>query len=1071
MEQVLEKREIRGVSLEEDTILCEHSDTLYLFLDARGTITLYDSSSSMNKKLPKHDPAINTDIISLSCSSSHTFAIGGFADGSIQLYDLKNAKLSKSAIEILNGPITACSFISDNTVIASNGSEDLYKLQISSGFLGTSISKTKLWSAQTPIVNIYVPSIYVCGETTKCVAPAFKDIALIYNSGFCTLIQIGSNVKIISEEKATANVSAFYLVSQNVLYYTIAERKRLRVFQVDEKHEVSTIYEHEIECDPLFVCFLSAYIVVIVSKNNDVLIAYYTEKLFLNDRLPSSGIIVKGYNEFYHIDKGVLSSFKLVTFKDKFDTLYSEGKFDELITFCKMAKNGEASASIGLPHNLNQRAVIIERAVSRPIEEFLKNRLENKEDPAKVAADFVSLSSSLNMRRLAIERGIAVFDNYDAAQELFKELLNFDKNASFFDYDYRFVERLLRNDIDIPGKANFVLQLPVKIARTEELLKFASESKDYALLAKLFIERCNDYIKALSTYVFANDPEKTCNSIIELFNNKEFDHQKLVHWIFSRNGNEFPRLKFIAQYDNPVVRQVFNYVLESIKPASSAFSIDQFVDVLIYTLMQINTPPNAVVVGFLEDTIIAENIIIQQNRVGFLLRIVFDKNRIDDKKETLLLKLLSSALPVAVQETLVELCNAFKFKKAKRTIFMVMNRFDNIISDVLASNDEEDDVFDFISKNNTPQSKQSIINGITTNAGLLLELNKAKTIDILFTCFKDDIFNIITSVDDHILSMNLLREVFNDERGKGMVIPKQLVDDYFTFLAERYPGEIIKFVKTIELKTSYIDICNKYSAYDACAYIESEMHQYTQAFESLKNFIIVTIVKYNNGVSDEELKDSFEFITSFIDKHCRLRTYELEDYYAFCIRSFAVAFTAKRDHKMLQEAVKKICYSLCDFVPHEVVLQHVISGYSENEVGQVRDILLMIVNDFAFSVQSKECILGIYQDDEKSAHTEYINKCKNGVVVDNVCAKCNSLIGNNGFVVYECGHALHSSCTNSGKCPICFPQADDNPEENEPFEINIECDFMENNNRKTVPEAHGTISVSPVARISLLPTN
>ena len=85
MEKVLEKREIRGVNPEEDTILCEHSDTLYLFLDARGTITLYDSSSSIYKKLPNHDPAITTDIISLSCSASHTFAIGGFADGSIQL--------------------------------------------------------------------------------------------------------------------------------------------------------------------------------------------------------------------------------------------------------------------------------------------------------------------------------------------------------------------------------------------------------------------------------------------------------------------------------------------------------------------------------------------------------------------------------------------------------------------------------------------------------------------------------------------------------------------------------------------------------------------------------------------------------------------------------------------------------------------------------------------------------------------------------------------------------------------------------------------------------------------------
>ena len=301
MDKVLESKEVRGVHLKEDTILCEHRDTIYLFLDSKGRINFFESTSAYNVDLPEHDQSIHADIISLACNPSHTFAVAGFADGSIQLYDLKTKKLSKSYISLLDGPITSFSFISDNIGIASNGSQDLYKIQISSNLLRISVNKTNIHSFQTPIVSINCPAIFVSGETTKCVAPLFQNFISVSCSGKCYLIQLSPSFKIIHEVQASTHVSSFYLYNQNTLFFTIAERKMIRVFEIDDKYSVKQTYEHEIDCDPIFVTFLQPYIVVIISKNNEVLIVYYTEDSFIKDRLPSNGIIVKGENEFYHI--------------------------------------------------------------------------------------------------------------------------------------------------------------------------------------------------------------------------------------------------------------------------------------------------------------------------------------------------------------------------------------------------------------------------------------------------------------------------------------------------------------------------------------------------------------------------------------------------------------------------------------------------------------------------------------------------------------------------------------------------------------------------------------------------
>ena len=1102
MDQVLERRKIRGVVLQEDTILCEHRDTIYLFLDSKGRINYFELTSAYNIQLPDHDPSIHADIISLSFTPSHTYAIAGFADGSIQLYDLKSKKLSKTYISLLDGPITSFSFISDNIGIASNGSQDLYKSQISSALLRLSVNKTKIHTFDFPIVAINCPTIYVSGETTKCIAPLFQNFISVSCSGRCYLIHLAPSVRIVHEVQTSTHVSSFYLYNQETLFFTIAERKMIRVFEINDKLNVKQTYEHEIECDPIFVSFLQPYIVVVVSKNNDVFLVYYTEDTFIKERLPSNGIIVKGENEFFHIDKGVLSAFKLITFKDRFETLNASGDFQALINFCKLAKNGEASACIGLPSNPEQRAVIIERMLGTPVENYIKAKFEAKEDPSQIATDFITLSKSLNMKRLIVEKGVSLFDNYNACNNLFKAMIEIDSTASYFEYDTHFVERLLKDDINITDKVQFAMRLPSKVCRTSTLLRYASNTKNYLFLAELFKTKIKDPIRTLSALELTKDPKSLCQYLFDILQDLDSKENKLIiKWLLTTyQHKDYFRLSFIMSYDDSIIQQIFTLTMDAINQINNDYTTEkgsfitpsQFLDIIMETLLsnKENMSQNAIL--FLETAIINKKVQINPNKVSFLLQIIFaEENRknYDELKEKLFLKLLETSIPANIQENFVDICTIFNYHKSKRHIYLTLKRYDQIIFDILSTastssqntptNKKEENVFLFIVQNIRPNTKDALFKGITKNAKLLLTYNSKETITILLSFFKDKIFDFIFSIDDYLLSMSLLRIILNDKRGSDIKLDQNTTVSYLKFLAEKFPKDVLKFLKTIELDSQYTDICNRYSVFDASCYIEAQMHQYKRAYELFRRFIILTIVKYcSDEITDKNiLKDDFNFIAKFIDEQCKIKPPDLEDNYPFFIRCFALPLSKEKENcSIVKDTIKKVCLSLCDFVPHQVIIEHVIKGYKEVDLGHVRDFLLQLINDFEFSIQIKESIHLVFKEDEDAVHSKYIASTREGVQIEPICSHCKEGLSGSDFTVFSCGHAFHSYCCNSDNCPICNnSNVNQNSEKSKESPMSIKKKLslfeqqMKSNNKTESLSSKGKIVMKPISRISLTP--
>ncbi|EAX95645.1 hypothetical protein TVAG_045330 [Trichomonas vaginalis G3] len=1043
MESILKKKNIGGVHVDSDTISCIHYDTLYIFLTASGNINAFDASSAFSWKFPKHDSSIQADIISLAASPTHSYVAAGFSNGSLQLYEMKSKKWLKPYPGLVQGPITGLAFINDQTMLASDGSENLYKFTISAQLWGTSVNKSLYYTSDFPILNINLPSIFVQG---KLIAPAFQNISILSCSGTLKLMSCGHEIVVLKSYDVSAHISAIYVVSPSLLYFCICERRMIRIFSLDDKLSTEEIYKHEIDVDPQYVGFLSQQIVVIISKNLTVTVVYFTENTFINEKLPSNSLIISGLSEFYIVNEGDVNSISLCTYQDHFENIVQTGDFSKIIDLCKRAYNGEPSVSIGLPPNQKQRAVMIERNLSGQFNYFAEEKLKAKEDPSAVAKEVIKLSVDLGMRRWAIEHAISLFDSYESAEPLFKQIIEIDTDATRFEYSSQFVERLLSEDIKIPEKENIVFKLPNKVAKTETLLKYAQSKKDYVLLGNLLKNRVKDNTAALSSYMFSGNHKKTSEFLRELIQNGGHFTILVIRWLSEISSQKtFDHLAFLLEEDNDQTSFIVSNVLLYLERYAAPFPMDYFFSILLQTLSNMGDKINQTVISTCLDFIIDKRVTVAPENLHFILKVIFDTKSTNNKREKALLQLLNTQIDSKLFDTMITLCDALHFHDAKIEIFIKMKRFDKIINEFITEN--KTGVFDYLKKYINDETSNFVLDALKKNSTALVLLDVSKFKDLLFEKYNSQIFDVVTSIEDQLISMYFVREILNDSRSEGFKLPEKIFTKFINFLCIYYPREVIKELKSIDLNQEILEICYKNTVYDAVAYIERQFHQLTDAYEALQKYIVQTIIEFKNNAPIADTEQSLNFIVNFIADECKSKTQEFVAVVGDIIRSFAVVFTFGKDDKLFLDSLKKICLYLCNVVSHGVVMAHVENGYKDVDLGKVRDLLGALIYDFDFVVDSSANILTIYKNDEEKSFNDVRQTMSKPIEVGTFCSFCQKPIVNSDVRVFGCGHYFHSYCC-ARECRVCNPTAVP-VSSHAPFSMDVKVRLFERHLRET----------------------
>lgn len=1016
MDSILKKKSVGGIHVESDTNICIHHDNLYIFLTASGQIYAFDSQSAHTWKFPKHDQTIQGDLICIALSPTHSHVAAGFSNGSLQLYDMKSKKWLKASPSLLQGPITSLMYINDLTMLASDGSENLYKIQVSVQLWGTSVTKSLFYSVDVPIVRINIPQVYVSG---KLIAPVFQNMALISCSGSVKLASCGHEMVCLQNYKTSAHLCAFYVSPPSLIYFCICERNLIRIFTLDDKLVATEIYSHEVDVDPQYLSFLSPQIVVVISKNLTITIVYYTENTLIDEKLPQNSMIIAGSSEFYLVNNGTMNSLSLCTFQDHFETIILTNDFNKIVDLCKRAYEGEPSVSIGLPSNKMQRAVMIERNLGGQFSAYAEERLSAKADPQALAKELIDLSIELGMCRWVIEQAMNLFDNYGFVEALFIQLLNIDKNATNFEYSSQFVERLLQEDINISGKEEFVYKLPNKIAKAETLLKYANRTKNYVLLGDLLKNKINDPQSAINAYLYSQNHDKVCKFLKELIRKGGQNTVLVIRWLCEISDKKtFDHLLFVLKEDTESTNFIINNIVLYIETYQTPFPLFYFVQILIYSLSQMTENPNQSIISIVLDLIIAKRAEVSPENFHFIFRTIFNANSADERREKVLLQLLETDIDENLLESMITLCDALNFHDAKIAIFMKMHRFDRVINVFIT--EQKTGVFDFLRNQITQDKSAYILDALKKNSMSLVLLDSDKFSSLIFDKYRENVFDIVNSIEDNQIRMTFLRSIVNDEKSNNLKLPDNIVLKFISFLCDNYPSEVLDIIKSIELSPEILEYCTKSSIFDAAAYIEVKMHQLDDALKSLKKYIILTIVEFINGENTSETENRLKFIVDFIIEQCKYRKQEFIDVSGDILRSFAVSLTTDKDDKIFVDAIKTISLHLCNVVTHPVVLQHLMNGYKDIALGKMRGVLNSVISDYEFVLDGSGNMLNIFMDDEERSYREAQNTLGTPLEIGTKCDFCNQPFKNSDVKVFECGHAFHIACCGA-TCKKCHP--------------------------------------------------
>ena len=1061
-------REARSFCIPNDVKIYDFHDGIFIFYNNQDSKVHFSNFNTLSSTtLDLANTKMKSDLNTIAISPAHNIAAFGYSCGTIQLFSLQDQKVVKVFTRPKGTSILSLIFLSDEILVCSSSDNMLTTYKVSAGRFVTSFKENFTTQLSEPAILLQpLPLYQYNNELSKprCISPELEGVIAVRTKTHLALADLSNNFDIFFENGYDDDcIFSFSEINNTEFSLGIATSTSIEVIKYANKKSSPSFFSYPINFYPNFVTFLAPSILFVIyddikgylfsfSKSNE-----YDEisPEIHNEQIPFKGCLVNGKSMFYLFGSENSYKISMVNFSETIAQYKEEGKFDDAIDFCKRAVEGDYRATVGLPSNNVQRNLKIEEAISSFLEEKCINDFKNNKKPEEIAKFFIKLSMNMKFHNWMIVIGLKIFKQNKHLHDYFQEIIAFDHEATFFSYTKEFVDELLNNDSNLDINS-FILLLPRSVSKPQQLIQYAYKKNDIKLMANIMIQKLNNYIDSAQSYYNANDSESLC----ELFHSYLFPSvndkhlsESLIKWLFGikrdENGNiSFPLLACMLSYKNPLVIDTLEKIKRILETSNKPFGLDEFVNaILIVISNNSEIDQTHKIFKFVENVIVNCNVIINNSNLKLMLSHIFTDNFSEpDNREGLLIVIINQNYPIEFKKGLLQLCDKFGFRTAKRQIQVETKMYDNLFKESICNPD--DDIFNIIKRLiRTNEKDIDLIQlAIETNAKYLIEKNVAKFVPILIEYFPNLLQKMIEIITEDSTRNIYIKELLNYHEMSELNLSKNISFQFCTFLCKYFPEDVRKFLECQkENITDFRSICEDYKILDCCALIydyTGDMKSFTfylcSYFENKMFYFTYSQSPDITSVFVNQLQFVSKELEKIISKKSKSSPAEIEELCKKLLGCFKLSFYALQEKlhyseellclktDILKNSFKQFCLIISNLIPFHTLLEFIVHEFYELNIEYTLPSLISLINDAAYDIQTKSALAELFHQDEQNAHYKNILLHIKGALNNSMsCGMCGGIINgvNCCIRLFPCGHAFHDNqtCLPKQICPICNP--------------------------------------------------
>lgn len=942
-------------------------DNIFVYYsEAESKVELYDINTFALTSLDHLIAKTKSDLTSIKISPSHSLIAFGFSDGKIFLYSTLSQKVTKIKTKQKSIPVVCMCFISDNLLISSTDDSKLTGYRITFNRFGVTYKDFPITTLLETANALVAPPIYqYISDTTlpRCLSSLIEGIFIYKTSNNFAICKITDKFQVLIELSNPQCIFCFSPVYNDEVNVGLATQKTIEIYKITKDRKIELIYFYEINLTPSFIMFFAPTI-FLVNFDDVKCYVFSIEKLtdsnkstkenFLdsiseihNENIPEKGYLFTGRNILYLFGSENTYKISMITFFDIINRYKKEGKFNEIIDFCKKAISGDYKATIGLPLNPVQKSIKIEESISQTLNQKCQ---EDLNDPAKTpystANNFILLSKELGLKNWVITNALKYFQSKGFLNDYFKAIINSDPDANLFFYNKDWALTLLEN-IDTLDASKFLLSLPKKVVPNNILIQVAKKKNDIDLLVDILIYKMNDYVDAAAVIWNSGNNEKLSRMYNSFLYPSTSDIQisvSLISWLFgvkkikdtnndnaegqenenkNKSSYSFPHLNSLLEFNDQITIEVLIKIKQFITKYKRPFTLTEFTNAILLT-MQNNHELEITdkVMDILEEIIIDSKIKIAKENLKIIFsRIFTNKTPAEDhhdNRQALLLIIINENVSKEFNELLLPLCDNFGFRFAKKCIYILNQEFERAFKEVICNPD--DNIFQFIKQTirSHSSSKEQIGDAVLSIAPYLIKNDIAEFYLILKNYFPDLVPKVISSLtDEDALRNYYIKYLIKFQDISEMNLPKNTLISFCKFLCQYYPDDVKTFLESEKNSlTDFYQICKNYKIFDACAIIANYTNDIKSFILYISHYFTLKMIAFVDSDEKGDQEDAiyqfgkcFDFVLSKLENSISRNSGfpEIEDLCKSIVECFILPFYALQvDQKQFQNSQSKI---------------------------------------------------------------------------------------------------------------------------------------------------------------------
>jgi hypothetical protein len=1037
MGEVLDFRAVRGIAPPGPVRLVACRDDFYLFVDENKNVRTFEGTSLNNRTFPPADKSMRGFPSALDFSPSHHMAAVGYSEGGFELLSLEGDKARKTFTKVTATAASSLVFRDDASFLL--GQETAVVCLKVSRTLGVmlNVRESEVYRFQTVVTSLILPPVFrfqAGGKPSfRCVAPKFSDCL-----GVCTLnsflfgfLNQNQEFLVSFEEKGDRPSCAFSIQSSDELQIAVSIGRKVLVYTASADKPPQRISLIDVDIENVYILFVSSAIVISLNADLEGFLVSVTGHFKLPVRSQFRGEFTAGDDCFYVASEGCLRRATLQTFRDRMDRCRASGDFDSSLDLCKGALRNEAIASIGLPSNAGQRRLVIEETLRDVLGTETTRRLSDGTSSGSSVADWlIGVNRELGMEDWIVTQGIEIFESHGQLPVLLKQMIESDPDATTFAYTAQFGSKLLESPRDFNVR-DFILKLPNKVVSEEAVLRYGVAAGDDLLLSEFYVNRLNDIGSGLTVLANCGRYDDVCSLLIS----RVADMESSIRWVFRVSDGEFRFAKQLVVQEESRSIELFTTIEKYVEVHKSPFSHEAFENLMIRVLWESKVRSDHPLWIYLEATILKQQIRVTGEALRCLLRKIFSVDiALVDRREDLLLFIISGDVSTEFKESLLPLCDTFGFKSAKRYIQEDSRKYDKAIQELLV--DPKSDVIDFMTNilERHRESHVSIQEAVLKNSSVFVARDVKSFVTFVVNYFKSSLQSIIASISYDVFRNGFLHELLVCPGFESLSLSDDISLKYFGFLCEYFPSEARGYIeRRDEAFHKFLPFSERFEVFDCCAVIFDKMNNIERVCEFLSKYIETELICHANVSGDIDIGLVSGFVLDFVSQFLRKRASQ-DDSVRFAetvLKSFALplyALSVCQCGPDKCDAVVELLKSVSSVIVHSLsfakYLELVVVEFQELPFGFTRTSLLSILNDYEYDLDQNLSMVMLYHEDEKNTHARYISSVIEGTkYAGQNCNTCGcGLFGVScGVKLFGCGHIFHETkkCLPREVCPKC----------------------------------------------------